>query len=192
MSPTQNALRPTICELLSVWLLESNSHSGGRHNSWELWFRCKPCLFFMVNERRLTIAFARRLLSRTTISQLQTSAPQAESRNHSAPACRKRRRRCGGGVSDAVARDWLRVAGEEAPVGAVTGNWWRVAGAEADWFSLVTSYSLPATADFVGPPYQSDFFSERQNFFETPSTRTRTSSSEGGVEGPEARAIGKT
>jgi hypothetical protein len=45
-------------------------------------------------------------------------------------------------------------------------------------FLLFTSYSLPATADFVGFPYQSDFFSERQNFFETLSTRTRTSSSE--------------
>ena len=35
-------------------------------------------------------------------------------------------------------------------------------------------------------PYQSDFFSDRQNFFETPSTRTRTSSSEGGDEENEA------
>ena len=35
-------------------------------------------------------------------------------------------------------------------------------------------------------PYQSDFFSDRQNFFETPSTRTRTSASEGGDEWPEA------
>jgi hypothetical protein len=53
-------------------------------------------------------------------------------------------------------------------------------------FLLFTSYLLPATADFVGFPYQSDFFSDRQNFFETPSTRTKTSSSEGGVECPES------
>ena len=38
-------------------------------------------------------------------------------------------------------------------------------------------------------PYQSDFFSDRQNFFETPSTRTRTSSSEGEVEGPESSVV---
>ena len=76
---------------------------------------------------------------------------------------------------------------KKAPVGAVTGNWWRVAGAEADWFSLVTSYTLLVTAVSVGTPYQSDFFSDRQNFFETPSTRTKTSSSEGGVACPEAR-----
>jgi len=55
---------------------------------------------------------------------------------------------------------------------------------------LVTSYSLPATADSVGFPYQSDCFSERQNFFETPSTRTKTSSFEGGVECPESRVEG--
>ena len=51
---------------------------------------------------------------------------------------------------------------------------------------LVASCLSPATADFVGSPYQSDFFSDRQNFFETPSARTRTSSPEGGVEGPES------
>ena len=44
-------------------------------------------------------------------------------------------------------------------------------------FLLVTSYPLLVTADSVGTPYQSDFFSDRQNFFETLSTRTRTSSS---------------
>jgi hypothetical protein len=36
-------------------------------------------------------------------------------------------------------------------------------------------------------PYHNDFFNDRQNFFPTPSTRTRTSSSECGVEGPESR-----
>jgi hypothetical protein len=39
-------------------------------------------------------------------------------------------------------------------------------------------------------PYQRDFFSDRQNFFETPSTRTRTSSFEGGVECPESSVEG--
>ena len=50
---------------------------------------------------------------------------------------------------------------------------------------LVTSYTLLVTSDSVGFPYQSDFLSDRQNFFETPSTRTKTSSSEGRVEGSE-------
>ena len=57
----------------------------------------------------------------------------------------------------------------------------------ADVFSPATRNSLPATRWRFLPgsnspaisqtPYQSDFFSDRQNFFETPSTRTRTSSS---------------
>ena len=55
---------------------------------------------------------------------------------------------------------------------------------------LVTSYTLLVTSDSVGTPYQSDFFSERQNFFETPSTRTKTSSSEGRVEGRASRGEG--
>ena len=58
---------------------------------------------------------------------------------------------------------------------------------EIEKFKPGTFYSLPATADSIGFPYQSDFFSDRQNFFETPSTRTRTSSFEGGVEWPESR-----
>ena len=45
---------------------------------------------------------------------------------------------------------------------------------EIEKFKPGTFYSLPATAHFVGFPHQSDFFSERKNFFETPSTRTRT------------------
>ena len=85
-------------------------------------------------------------------------------------------------------------------------------GPEADWVSLATNNSLPATsasspatrnslpatpatrrrkgfssAPMSQTPYKSDFFSERQNFFETPSTRTRTSSFEGGVEGRASR-----
>ena len=96
---------------------------------------------------------------------------------------------------------WWRVAGPEAdlvtrdslpatlPSSLATSNSLPATSAS----SPATRNSLPATSanrrrkgfsssPMSQTPYQSDFFSDRQNFFETPSTRTRTSSSEGGVE----------
>jgi hypothetical protein len=58
-------------------------------------------------------------------------------------------------------------------------------------FGILSTRPNGLSSDAISQtPYQSDFFSERQNFFETPSTRTRTSSSEGEVEGPESSVEG--